>query len=137
MTASISSSSSYPAGDTGRVLYLTRFFFLLSSSFFFFFFLLSCNTSFSHTSLHSILTKLGQRDTGTDNGGVRGHDGVTGVKKVIFTKKASSPTEYIALTRYLCICISLTPSTNVMVLKHSSTVQTKISVFLDIIFSLI
>ena len=92
----------------------------MSSSFFF---LLSGNTSFSHTSLHSILTKLDQSDryldhySGTDNGGVRGHDGVTGVKKVIFTKKASSPTEYLALMRDLCICISLTPSTKVMVLK--------------------
>ena len=98
------------------------FFLLLSSSFFFF--LLSGNTSFSHTSLHLILTKLGQSDryldhySGTDNGGVRGHDGVTGVKKVIFTKKASSPTEYLALTRDLCICSSLTPSTKVMVLKN-------------------
>ena len=96
------------------------FSFLLSS----FFFLLSGNTSFSHTSLHPILTKLGQSDryldhySGTDNGGVRGHDGVTGVKKVIFTKKASSPTEYLALTRDLCICSSLTPSTKVMVLKN-------------------
>ena len=95
----------------------------LVSSFFFFFFLLSGNTSFSHTSLHLILTKLSQSDryldhySGTENGGVRGHDGVTGVKKVIFTKKASSPTEYLALMRDLCICISLTPSTKVMVLK--------------------
>ena len=110
-----------------RILFLTRFFFLLSSFFFLlssFFFLLSGNTSFSHTSLHPILTKLGQSDryldhySGTDNGGVRGHDGVTGVKKVIFTKKASSPTEYLALTRDLCICSSLTPSTKVMVLKN-------------------
>ena len=106
--------SSYPAGDSGRVLFLTRFFFL---SFFSSFFLLSGNTSFSHTSLHPILTKLSQSDryldhySGTDNGGVRGHDGVTGVKKVIFIKKASSPTEYLALTRDLCICSSLTPST--------------------------
>ena len=91
----------------------------MSSSFF-----LSGNTSFSHTSLHLILTKLAQSDryldhySGTDNGGVRGHDGVTGVKKVIFIKKASSPTEYLALTRDLCICSSLTPSTKVMVLKN-------------------
>ena len=104
----------YPAGVTGRVLYLTRFFFLLLSSFFFFF-LLSGNTSFSHTSLHPILTKLCQSDrylnhySGLENGGVRGHNGVTGVKKVIFTKKTSSPTEYLALMRDLCICISLTP----------------------------
>ena len=111
----------YPAGDSGRVLFLTRFFFL---SFFFLSFLLSGNTSFSHTSLHPILTKLSQSDryldhySGTDNGGVRGHDGVTGVKKDIFIKKASSPTKYLALTRDLCICSSLTPSTKVMVLKN-------------------
>ena len=99
-----------------RILFSTRFLFC--------FFLLSGNTSFSHTSLHPILTKLSQSDryvdhySGTDNGGVRGHDGVTGVKKVIFIKKASSPTEYLALTRDLCICSSLTPSTKVMVLKN-------------------
>ena len=46
----------------------------------------SGNTSFSHTSLHPILTKLGHSDqyldhySGTNNDGVRGHDGVTGVK---------------------------------------------------------
>ena len=89
--------------------------FFLLSFFFLSFFLLSGNTSFSHTSLHPILTKLSQSDryldhySGTDNGGVRGHDGVTGVKKVIFIIKASSPTEYLALTRDLCICSSLTP----------------------------
>ena len=92
----------------------------VSSSFFFF---LSGNTSFSHTSLHPILTTLGHSDryldrySGTDNDGVRCQDGVTGVKKVIFTKKASSPSEYLASMRDLCICISLTPSTKVMVLK--------------------
>ena len=42
---------------------------------------------------------------------------VTGVKNVIFTKKASGPTECVALTRDLCICISLTPSTKVITLK--------------------
>ena len=86
-------------------------------------FLLSGNTSFSHTSLHPIPTKLGQSDrylnhySCTNNDGVRGQDGVTGVKKVIFTKKASSHTEYLASMRDLCICISLTPSTKVMALK--------------------
>ena len=75
----------------------------------------SGNTSFSHTYLHPISTKLGKSDrylnhySRTNDGGVRDHDGVTGVKKVIFTKKASSPTEYVALMHYLCICISLTP----------------------------
>ena len=46
----------------------------------------SGNTSFSHTSLYPILTKLGHSDqyldhySGTNNDRVRGHDGVTGVK---------------------------------------------------------
>ena len=135
---------SYPVGVSDRVLYLTRYpagaaagscfllvilpaqpqdlvsysFPLSSSSFF-----LSGNTSFSHTFLHAILTKLGHSDryvdhySGTNNDGVRGHDGVIGVKKVSFTKKASSPTKYLALMSDLCICINLTPSTKVMVLK--------------------
>ena len=100
----------------------------LVSSFFYFFLLLSSSffwqQSFSHTSLHPILTKLGHNDwylnhySGTKDGGVRGHHGVTGVKKVICTKKASSPSDYVALTRDLCICSSLTPSTKVMVLKN-------------------
>ena len=47
------------------------------------------------------------------SGVIWGHWG----QKVIFTKKASSPSEYVALTRDLCTCISLTPSTKVMVLK--------------------
>ena len=86
-------------------------------------FLLSGNTSFSHTSRNLILTKLSYSDwyldhySRTNNGGVRGHDGVTGVKKVIFTKQASGPTEYLALTHDLRICICLTPSTKVITLK--------------------
>ena len=123
-----------PCRRSRRVLYLTRFFLypagaaagsciLLVSVHLVKNFLLSGNTSFSHTSLHPIPTKLGQSDrylnhySCTNNDGVRGQDGVTGVKKVIFTKKASSPTEYLASMRDLCICISLTPSTKVMVLK--------------------
>ena len=47
------------------------------------------------------------------SGVIWGHGG----QKVIFTKKASSPSEYVALTRYLCICISLINSTKVMVLN--------------------
>ena len=115
-----------PAQPQGTVSYS----FLLSSSsssFFFFFFLLllsSGNTSFSHTSLHLILTKLAHSDrylnhySHTKDGGVQGHYGVTGVKKVIFTKNASSPSDYVASTRDFCICSSLTPSTKVMVLKN-------------------
>ena len=107
----------YPAGATAGSC------FLLVSSFFLSFFFLSGNTSFSHTSRHPILTKLSHSDryvdhySCTNNGGVRGHNGVTGVKNVIFTKKASSPTECVALTCDLCICISLTPSTKVITLK--------------------
>ena len=47
------------------------------------------------------------------SGVIWGHGG----QKIIFTKKASSPSEYVALTRYLCTCISLINSTKVMVLK--------------------
>ena len=103
----------YPAGAAAGSCFL-----LVSQCFF-----LSGNTSFSHTSRHLILTKLGHSDrylnrySRTKNDGVRCHDGVTGVKKVIFTKKASSPTECVALTRDLCICITLTPSTKVITLK--------------------
>ena len=105
----------YPAGAAAGSCFL-----LVSASFFL---SSSGNTSFSHTSRHLILTKLGHSDrylnhySRTNNDGVRCHDGVTGVKKVIFTKKASSPTEYLALTCDLCICISLTPSTKVITLK--------------------
>ena len=83
----------------------------------------SGNTSFSHTSRHPILTKLSHIDrylnrySRINNDGVRGQDGVTGFKKVIFTKKASSSTELVALTRDLRTCISLTLSTKFMVLK--------------------
>ena len=39
------------------------------------------------------------------SGVIWGHRG----QKVIFTKKASSPSEYVAFTRNLGTCISLTP----------------------------
>ena len=48
---------------------------------------------------------------------VKGHVGVTGVKKVIFTKNATSPTDYRVWSCDSCTCISLTPSTKVMGLK--------------------
>ena len=47
------------------------------------------------------------------SGVICGHRG----QKVIFTKKDTSPSEYVALTRNLRTCISLIPSTKVMVLK--------------------
>ena len=47
------------------------------------------------------------------SGVIWGHRG----QKVIFTKKASSPSEYVAFTHDLRTCVSLTPSTKVMVLK--------------------
>ena len=49
------------------------------------------------------------------SGVIWGHRG----QKVIFTKKASRPSEYVAFTRDLRTCISLTPSTKVMVLKNN------------------
>ena len=48
---------------------------------------------------------------------VKGHVGVTGVKKVIFTKNATPPTDYRVWSCDSCTCISLTPSTKVMGLK--------------------
>ena len=48
------------------------------------------------------------------SGVIWGHRG----QKVIFTKKASSPTECVALMRDSCICISLTPSTKVITSKN-------------------
>ena len=48
------------------------------------------------------------------SGVIWGHRG----RKVIFTKKASSHIERVALTRDLCMCISLTPSTKVMGLEN-------------------
>ena len=58
-----------------------------------------------------------------DQIGVKGHVEVTGVKTEvkkgsIFTKKESTPTDYVALTRDLGIYISWIPSTKVMVLKN-------------------
>ena len=47
------------------------------------------------------------------SGVIWGHRG----QKVIFTKKASSPTECIELMHDSCICISSTPSTKVITLK--------------------
>ena len=68
--------------------------------------LLSSSSSFcQHVNisymLRSILTKLGLNDqyldcySHTNNGGVKGYDGVTGVKKVIFTKIAIFRTDYM------------------------------------------
>ena len=53
-----------------------------------------------------------------DHSGVKGHVGVTGVKKVNFLKKVSTPLNYVALTRDLYICYSLTPSTKVMGIEN-------------------
>ena len=74
----------YPAGSTGRVLYLTRFFFLS-------FFLSSGNTSktYNFDMLWPISTRLGHKNhwhmafMSYDHSGVQGHVGVTGVKKLI------------------------------------------------------
>ena len=87
------------------------------------FFLLSGNTSFSYTSWYPISTKLGHSDqylnhySGTNNDGVKGHDGVTGVKNVIFTENAISPTDYMVWSCDSSITISYIPSTKVMGLE--------------------
>ena len=73
--------------------------------------------------LRSILTKLGLNDqyldrySHTNNGGVKGHDGVTGVKKVIFTKIAIFRTDYMVWSCDSYMFISLIPSTKVIGLK--------------------
>ena len=80
--------SSYPAASGGRVLYLSRFF--LS------FFLLSQFSAYNFNMPEPILTILGHnnplqhRYMSHDQHGVKGHVGVTGVKKVIFTKNATN-----------------------------------------------
>ena len=65
--------------------------------------------------MHIVNLKFLYKSYGPKNssGVIWGHGG----QKVIFTKKASSPSEYVALTRDLCTYISLIPFTKVMVLK--------------------
>ena len=85
----------------------------------------SVNTSKSYISdmTWPILTRLGHKYRLTipfmshDQIRVKVHIGVTGVKKVIFTKNATSPTDYRVWSCDSCTCISLTPSTKVMGLK--------------------
>ena len=47
-----------------------------------------------------------------------GSFGVMGVKRSFFTKNASTPLDYVALTRDLYIWYSLTPSTKVMGIEN-------------------
>ena len=67
-----------------------------------------------------ILTRLGHKYRLTipfmshDQIRVKGHVGVTGVKKVIFTKNATPPTNYVAWSCDLCMWKSLRPSTKVI-----------------------
>ena len=85
-----------PAGQ-GLILHRVLLLLLLSSS--------SSSSFCQHVNiscmLRSILTKLGLNDqflnrySHTYNGGVKGYDGVTGVKKVIFTKIAIFRTDYM------------------------------------------
>ena len=85
----ITDSSSYPARPSGAGSYIAS----RSSSF--------CQHVNISYMLRSILTKLGLNDqyldhySHTNNGGVKGHDGVTGVKQVIFTKIAIFRTDYM------------------------------------------
>ena len=75
--------------------------------------------------LYRILTKLGQNDQWVSGYksyqqfDLKGHVGVTGVKKVIFTENATPPTHYIAGARDSCILTILTSSTNLITLQVS------------------
>ena len=71
----------------------------------------SVNISLTYIShmTRPILTKLGHKYRLTtpfmshDQIGVKGHVGVIGFKKVIFTKNATPPTDYVAWSRDLCM----------------------------------
>ena len=84
----VTKTANYPAGAAAGYCFLLVSLPAMPQAFVSYEFLSSSsgNTSFSHTSLHPILTKLGHSDqylnhySGTNNDGVRGHDGVTGVK---------------------------------------------------------
>ena len=88
-----SRSSSYPARPSGAGSYIASRSSSSSSSF--------CQHVNISYMLRSILTKLHLNDqyldpySHTNNGGVKGHDGVTGVKKVISTKIAIFRTDYM------------------------------------------
>ena len=70
--------------------------------------------------LDRILTKLGQNDQWVSGYksyqqlDLKGHVGVTGVKKVIFTKNVSTHLHYVAGSRDSCILISFVLSTKVI-----------------------
>ena len=103
--------SSYPARAAGQGLILHQ---LLSSFFFFFFLLLSsiCQHANISDTLGPIMLILCQSNKSVnahfwhDRFGVKGHDGVTGVKKVIFTKIAISSTGHMVWSCDSCILIS-------------------------------
>ena len=113
----------YPAGVSGRVLYLTRFFLLLLLL------LLLLSSSGNTSKTYSfdmpwpISTKLGHKKPLTHGIYVtwpewgqrsrRGHRGQKGQK----LKNATPPTDYRVWSRDSCICISLTTSTKVITLK--------------------
>ena len=89
----------------GRVLYCISFFLLLllSSSI--------CQHANISDTLRPIMLILGQSNKSVnahfwqDQLGVKGHDGVTGVKKVIFTKIAISFTDHMVWSCDSCILI--------------------------------
>ena len=70
-----------------------------------------CLVTHAYTSVWPPLPKL------SDQKFTLGHVGDTGVNKVIFTKNAISPSDYMVWSRDSCIYISLTPSTKVIRLK--------------------
>ena len=109
----------YPAGVSGRVLYLTRFLHSRSRRLCFVSvrFLSSVNISKSYISdmTWPILTRLGHKYRLTipfmsyDQIGVKGHVGVTGVKKVIFTKKSFKSNRLRSVITWLMYMIDLDP----------------------------
>ena len=92
----------------GRVLYCISFFLLLL--------LLSSSSICQHANISDtlgpIMLILGQSNKSVnahfwhDQFGVKGHDGVTGVKKVICTKIAISSTDHMVWSCVSCILIS-------------------------------
>ena len=88
--------------------------YIASVSFFFFFFLLSSICQHANISdiLGPIMLILGQSNKSVnahfwhDQFGVKGHDGVTGVRKVILTKIAISSTDHMVWSCESCILIT-------------------------------
>ena len=105
------------------MFHLTYFFLPISFFLSSFFFLLLTICYYFHI-LGPISTKLGQKYVWVNSYksytrfDLKGHVGVTGVKKVIFTIKVSTPLGYMVWLWDSCIWSSLRPSTKVIGLKN-------------------